>query len=224
MAAVIVWAVALPKHAIYRDCPWCGVRDAQFRLQAEVASGPQTGGKIRTFHVLTCPRCAGALLIESPNGGVGEIAVLPDAGASVGIRHLPPDVERYYRDAQKVMHAGVPDAVAVQLRRTLEAAAAHHGVSPSRRLVGQVQELIDRGLITASFGKVLDHIRQVGNVGAHYTDEQLDDATIERAFAFTTQVLRNLFEIPAELAAIDEQPVEPVAGPTVSAGEFGGQP
>jgi hypothetical protein len=137
------------------------------------------------------------------------IATLPDAAAAIPVRHLPPDVERYYLDAHKVMRAGVPDAAAVQLRRTLEAAAAHYGVDPKLALVNQVKALIDDGLITQQFGRVLDHIRQVGNVGAHATDTRLDAATVQRAFEFTTQVLRNLFEIPAELAAIGTARPEP---------------
>jgi hypothetical protein len=101
------------------------------------------------------------------------------------------------------MAAGVPDAAAVQLRKTLEAAAAHFGFD-NDRLVDRIKELIKAGLITKSFGDVLEHIRKVGNVGAHASDERVDQETAKRAYRFTTQVLRNLFEIPAELKAIQE--------------------
>jgi hypothetical protein len=90
----------------------------------------------------------------------------------------------------------------VQLRRTLEAAAAHHGID-SGPLVKRIEKLIEGGHITKDFGRVLDHIRQVGNVGAHADDARVDEETATRALAFTTQVLRNLFEIPAELDAIE---------------------
>jgi hypothetical protein len=42
---------------------------------------------------------------------------------------------------------------------------------------------------------VLDHVRKLGNVGAHASDEIVDEASLR----FTTQVLRDLFEVPAEL-------------------------
>jgi hypothetical protein len=58
---------------------------------------------------------------------------------------------------------------------------------------------------TTDFAKVLDHVRVVGNVGAHASDEHVDEQAARRALRFTTQVLRNLFEIPEELRAIDEQ-------------------
>src|SRR5207248_530692 len=92
---------------------------------------------------------------------------------------------------------------AVELRKTLEAAAAHFGFEDGQ-LVGRIKRLIDAGHITVQFGDVLHHVRNVGNAGAHATDERVDEETARRAFRFTTQVLRNLFEIPAELAAINE--------------------
>jgi hypothetical protein len=53
-----------------------------------------------------------------------------DQLAQLDFVHLPTDVGEYYGDAIKVLRAGVPDAAAVQLRRTLEAAASHVGVIP----------------------------------------------------------------------------------------------
>lgn len=50
---------------------------------------------------------------------------------------------------------------------------------------------------------MLDHVRQVGNVGAHAGDQAVDEETARLALRFTTQVLRNLFEIPAELKALN---------------------
>jgi hypothetical protein len=131
-----------------------------------------------------------------------EIGAVPATAQRAVPAHVPEDVGRFYVDAKRVMDAGVPDAAAVELRRTLEAAAAHHGID-SGGLVERIEKLISQGLITSEFGKVLHHVRQVGNIGAHATDERLSDETVERAFRFTTQVLINLFEIPAELAALD---------------------
>jgi len=82
-------------------------------------------------------------------------------------------------------------------------------------LVRRIEALIEAGLVTRSFGEALTLIRKVGNQGAHATDEDVDQATAERALRFTTQFLRNLFEVPGELAAArvgappeDEAPTE----------------
>lgn len=62
----------------------------------------------------------------------------------------------------------------------------------------------------------MDIIRRLGNLGAHATDERVDEASARRALRFTTQVLKNLFEIPGELAA--PEPEEAPKQPMVLAG------
>jgi hypothetical protein len=188
----------------FRDCPWCGLRDAQMTVRvADADFGTSDGRKIRYWSFLSCPRCAGFIALETsaPNHAPEIRSQFPEHGSEINVESLPPDVEAYYRGAIRVMQAGVPDAAAVQLRRTLEAAAAHHGVD-SGALVQRIKRLIAEGKITNEFGDVLHHIREVGNVGAHAGESAVDDETAERALRFTTQVLRNLFEIPAQLKAI----------------------
>jgi hypothetical protein len=191
---------------IFRDCPWCGLHSAQFTTHAHIEAA-RRGKPARYWSVLTCPRCGSPVTLETrpPTEPAGVLKTIPDTAAVIDVAHLPPDVERYYRDAIRVLEAGVPDAAAVQLRRTLEAAAAHHEVKTGP-LVQRIRKLIEAGLITADFAKVLDHIRVVGNAGAHASDTPVDEEAARRAFRFTTQVLRNLFEIPEELRAIDRLP------------------
>lgn len=134
--------------------------------------------------------------------------VIPeDPSAANAINHLPSGIARTYQDAIRVLEAGVPDAAAVQLRRTLEGAAAHYDIR-ERVLVKSIELMIEQGLVTASFGAVLHHVRAIGNQGAHYTDEHLTEQQVRQALRFTTALLRNLFEVPGELAAItqDETP------------------
>lgn len=128
------------------------------------------------------------LLRVVPNGD--------DIAAAIG--HLPEDVRGFYSDALRVLQAGVPDAAAVQLRKTLEAAAAHKGIK-EKNLFESIRKLVDEGYVTLDFKDVMTHIRKIGNSGAHYTDVRLTAPEVERSLRFTTQVLRNLFEVPGEL-------------------------
>ncbi len=185
----------------FRDCPWCGLRDTDMALLMNNAEALRPHQPTRYWSVVSCRRCAGLVAIETNGPQEGPPRVLTtvpadEQGATVA--HLPPDIEKFYRDAIRVLEAGVPDAAAVQLRKTLEASAAHFDVKQGP-LVGQIQELIDQGLITKGFGNVLDHVRKLGNIGAHAADESVNEEDARRALRFTTQVLRNLFEIPAEL-------------------------
>jgi hypothetical protein len=141
---------------------------------------------------------------------VHEAHALPEvAGRERPIKHLPEDVERFYRDALRVMDAGVPDAAAVQLRRTLEATASNKHID-KRTLFASVKEMIDQGLVTRDFAEVLTHVRTLGNIGAHASDETLSQGQVERALSFTTQFLRNVYEVPGELQELrDEASDEP---------------
>jgi hypothetical protein len=192
----------------FRDCPWCGLRDAQFNVHTPMIQVTPQRGHVREWSVMSCPRCAGIVVIETGvrDGKAIVVTELPAAGQSrLVVNHLPADIERYYTTAIRVLDAGVPDAAAVQLRRALEAAAAARGITGGN-LVTRIRKLIEDGHITVEFGAVVDHIRKLGNLGAHAGDEEVDEASAERALLFTTQVLRNLFEIPAELSAIAATP------------------
>ncbi len=161
---------------------------------ARVASG---GSRLWTW--LACPRCGGVVSIETAKNVNIIVKVVPKENSSeLQVNHLPSDVEEYYHNAQTVLNAGVPSAAAVELRRTLEAAASHHGVN-EKNLVSAIEKLADKGLITKSFIDVMGHVRKIGNIGAHASDQKLTIDEVNKALSFTTQVLRNLFEIPKEL-------------------------
>lgn len=186
---------------------------------------------------LSCPRCGKVTLVEmsmqsdvntgdSTIAGISDVTViraLPSGeDAAVAVAHLPGDVKGFYEDAMRVLQAGVPDAAAVQLRKTLEAAAAHKDIK-EKQLVASIRKLVDQGYVTLDFKDVMTHIRQIGNSGAHYTDAKLTAAEVERSLRFTTQVLRNLFEVPGELEELrlEAEAAEQAKGesPTVSDGD-----
>ena len=148
---------------------------------------------------LACPRCGNAISIQTSTQSRQVTKVVPEEpSGAMKVNHLPADVEEYYTNAQTVLNAGVPSSAAVELRRTLEAAAHHQDVN-ERTLVKAIEKLAEKGLITTNFVGVLGHIRKVGNVGAHAGDQTLTREEVEKAMTFTTQVLRNLFEMPKEL-------------------------
>jgi hypothetical protein len=189
-----------------RTCGYCGLRRAQMNVVLQDHATLPIKGTTLTHSVLSCPDCARLTLLEtniaSPSIPGQVKRVIPaDDDFKHSIRHLPEDVSQYFADARRVLDAGVPDAAAVQLRRTLEAAAAHFNVS-ERNLMQSIQKLIAEGLVTKQFGDALHHIRAVGNLGAHASDERVDDPTAQQALTFTTQLLRNLFEVPGDLRAI----------------------
>lgn len=195
----------------FRQCGWCGIRDVAMKKHTGLIEGERADGNSRVWTFLTCPRCGGATAIETnhPKQQPDKLlTVLPEPEAEVGlaVSHLPPDVHAYFKDSVRAMQADLPDAAAVQMRRTLEAAAAHFeddsGDIDNGPLVERIQRLVAAGLLTSQFGDAVHHVRQLGNLGAHAGDVRLDDDQARRALSFTTQTLRNLFEIPAELHTV----------------------
>jgi len=197
----------------YRDCGYCRTLQVAMRVQWSSRRLKDAQGATHYWTALACPRCGGVTLVEMSmqndgNSGDSSIAsssdvtvlrVIPNGDdPAIAVRHLPDDVRGFYEDSVRVLQAGVPDAAAVQLRKTLEAAAAHKGIR-ERQLVTSIRKLVDDGYVTLDFKDVMTHIRKIGNSGAHYTDARLTAPEVERSLRFTTQVLRNLFEVPGEL-------------------------
>lgn len=218
----------------YRDCGYCGTRHVALELQWSSRAIHDSGGERRFWAALACPRCAGVTLLEmsmqneastrdTTIGGGSDVTVIRavprSEDTSLAVDHLPSDVSEFYENALRVLQANVPDAAAVQLRKTLEAAAAHKGIR-ERQLVSSIKKLVEQGYVTLDFKDVMTHIRQIGNAGAHYTDVRLTKSEVERSLRFTTQVLRNLFEVPGELEALRrDAEAEAETAPTVHAPE-----
>lgn len=207
----------------YGDCGHCGTRNLQFKILWSVYLLRSVNNAQRSWATVGCPRCAGVTLLEfkatasdhtSPgtqvpgNATVSNIARRPvSAEGEHAIAHVPDEILEYFRNSRIVLTAGVPSAAAVELRRTLEAAAAHFDVK-NGALVKQIQELISKGLVTKQFGEALTHVRKIGNVGAHHNDEKLSTDDVELAARFTELLLRNLFEVPGELANLQDDTSE----------------
>ena len=126
---------------------------------------------------------------------------------------MPEDTAEYFGNARKALTVGLPDSAAVELRRTLEAATAAYGADKGV-LVRRVQKLIEDGHVTNVFEPALGYIRKIGNVAAHAGGERLTASEVQQALTFTTLLLRNLFELPAQVKALEEEsPPPPIDDP-----------
>jgi hypothetical protein len=205
----------MPKFAetTYRNCGYCRTVSVAMAVEWSSRYVKDAAGVIHPQAAMSCPRCGRITLVNfeltsrtgdgkstlNPADEVVEVGSLPSSDdLGVNVKHLPDDIKQFFQTAQRALLAGIPDAAAVQLRKTLEAAAAAKGIQ-EKNLFGSVTKLLDGNYLTQDFSGVLDHVRRIGNIGAHYTDTVLTAAEVERSLRFTTQVLRNLFEVPGEL-------------------------
>ena len=201
----------------FRDCGWCHTVNIAMTVEWSSQHVRDSAGTLHLWTALSCPRCGRVTSIEvlSPAPvnaqvlGINErsevtvLNVLPRTeDLESTVKHLPDDVAGFFSDARKALLAGLSDAAAVQLRKTLEGAAARKGIE-EKTLVQSVTKMLDQNMLTEDFRGLLTHVRQIGNIGAHYSSKVLPPEEVERSFRFTTQVLRNLFEVPGELAELE---------------------
>lgn len=164
----------------------------------------RANGTEREWTGLACPRCAGITIIETHRALAAIAKIYPENGGDETIiKHVPDRIKKHYDDATKALNAGLPGPAAVELRRTLEGCATEVGIE-QKVLARAITEMVSQGLITPEFSKVTQHVRIVGNQGAHFSDEEVTEEQAQRALEFTTQVLRNLFELPGELKLLEE--------------------
>jgi hypothetical protein len=188
----------------FRTCPWCNTKDVAMIVHDSALSLHTAKGARREWSWMSCPRCGGVVSVETPHtGSSAELTVVPSSKTEVDIKYLPDDVAEYYGNAIQVLEAGVPSSAAVELRRTVEAAAKHYSVE-KHSLVESINELVTQGLVTKRFGDAVSVIRKIGNQGAHASDQKLTDEEVHLALRFTTQMLKNLFEVPGELNLIEK--------------------
>lgn len=64
-----------------------------------------------------------------------------------------------------------------------------------------------QGLITSEFKQAIEYVRLIRNTGAH-AGFDVGRQSAEGTMRFTQQMLRLLFEVPAELARLTERPPE----------------
>lgn len=187
----------------YTTCPYCNTKNVALVVAVRDHRQRTSTGEERDWSWLHCPRCGGAISIETRRANRVMLKMIPEQMPDrYGVEHLPEDVSQHFKSAQRILEIGEAPAAAVELRKTLEAAAQHQDVH-ERPLVSAIRKMAELGLITGKFTEALTHVRTVGNAGAHAGEQELTREEVERALKFTTQILRNLFEVPAELDAIN---------------------
>jgi hypothetical protein len=200
----------------FRTCPWCNTKDVAMIVHQNTLALITAKRTRREWSWISCPRCAGVVSVETPpTGSSHELTIVPSSKTEGDIKYLPDDVAEYYGNAIQVLEAGVPSSAAVELRRTVEAAAKHYKVE-KHTLVESINELVTQGLITKRFGDAVSVIRKIGNQGAHASDQKLTDEEVRLALRFTTQMLKNLFEVPGELDLIEKSSSPPAVDPVSS--------
>jgi hypothetical protein len=122
---------------------------------------------------------------------------LPEAQLSSDI---PTQIGEAFSEASTALMAQCPRAAVVMARRTLEAIAADKGEAKGP-LAQRLDALSSKGVLHPNLSEWAIEVRLIGNTGAHFDPIQhvsMEDA--RQLFSFVRELLRYLYELPAELA------------------------
>ena len=122
----------------------------------------------------------------------------PAADAQVSI-DVPVQISEVFQEAVRAVHAECPRASAVMARRTLEAITVDKGETTGV-LAERLKKLAASGVLLPTLADWAKEVRLVGNTGAHF--DPIDSVTkkdAEQLIAFVRELLRYLYELPAEL-------------------------
>lgn len=123
----------------------------------------------------------------------------PAADASMSA-DVPKEISEVFQEAVKALHADCPRASAVMARRTLEAITVDKGETAGN-LADRLRNLATSGVLLPTLADWAKEVRLVGNLGAHFDPiSEVAKADAEQLVAFIRELLRYLYELPAELA------------------------
>jgi hypothetical protein len=186
-----------------------------YAVNEEDYSGTKDMNRIK-WTLLQCPECLEPTLIqvdevtkrEYPGGGswkttTGAIRALYPFEKQIP-PSLPEPIGKMYAEAIKVKLLS-PSSCAVLVRRTLEAVCQHENAT-GRTLANKLKSLADTGKIPQTLVDVALHLKQLGNLGAHF--DVNDDVTIKDVpiiLDFVELFLEYLYVAPAKVQAVKDR-------------------
>jgi len=121
----------------------------------------------------------------------------PDAETSPDV---PQQIGEAFQEAVRALHANCPRASVVMARRTLEAITVEKGQTTGV-LADRLKNMANAGILQPTLADWAKEIRLVGNTGAHFDPiNPASKADAQQLISFVRELLRYLYELPAELA------------------------
>jgi len=113
---------------------------------------------------------------------------------------VPVQIAEVFQEAVRAANARCPRGAAVMARRTLEAITVDKGETTGV-LAERLKKLAASGVLQPTLADWAKEVRLVGNTGAHFDPmDSVSKEDAEQLNAFVRELMRYLYELPAELA------------------------
>ncbi len=153
---------------------------------------------------IVCTHCNAELIIHLQNGLQIESPIIKEDAIMNKLREFesaPKEINSDFLEAQRCFKVNAYKATVVMCRRTLEQVTKHQKAK-GKTLFDKIETLHKNGIISKPVYELVTQIRQLGNYGAHATDDLLGDVTEEEAkivLDVTEHLVDHTFEIPQKI-------------------------
>lgn len=165
---------------------------------------------LRICNAAQCQSCKGYILAVGKRGAAGQNPYNLEACYPLGKPNdrvdqaVSPGIAGDFREALRCQWIKAYKATVAMCRRAIQASALEKGASTRKKLIEQIDELADKGIITTFVKEMAHEIRLIGNVGAHPDEDGLADVTEADAgdiVEFTREYFHHVYVMPAKLKA-----------------------
>lgn len=195
-------------------CDHCGNRTtsiirAEYTDFAPADDDPRTTERaFTTWYLMQCQQCSRPTLAQSywvvdqdlKKIILGPLTNILYPREKSPLANLPETVERKYVEALKVSKVS-PSSCAVLARKTLEAVCKHENAS-GKVLAEKLNNLANSGRIPQTLAEVALHLRQLGNLGAHFDEDEVNEEDVPIILDFVELLLEYLYVAPAKIEAV----------------------
>ncbi len=197
---------------VVMSCDHCGSR-ATFIIRAEYtdfADAPPSGPEkaFTKWYIMQCQECLRPTFAQSFTVVDSTLKkfiwgpktdILYPAGKTP-LTDLPEVVEKKYAEALKVSTIS-PSSCAVLVRKTLEAICRFENAS-GRVLADKLRYLADTERIPRTLADVALHLKQLGNLGAHFDEDEVTKEDVPIILDFVELLLEYLYVAPARIETV----------------------
>jgi len=149
-----------------------------------------------------CPSCKNCVLVHFPISG--KVRIFPSPLPSPTDGRIPEEIRKDLDEAKICFSVNAFRACAVMCRRALQTACKTKGAT-KERLMDQIDELAEKGVITNDLKELAHAVRWVGNDAAHPNEKEVTKEEAEEILHLTEQFMHVLFVAPAKVREIKEK-------------------
>jgi hypothetical protein len=145
--------------------------------------------KNNAHRIYICPNCAKPTFFDEKSW--------QHPGITPGneVQHLPPELEKLYREARDCCSVSAFTASVLSSRKMLMNIAVQQGAKEGLKFIEYVEYLAGNGYIPPNGKAWVDHIRKKGNEATHEI-ALMSQPDAEELLAFTEMLLKFIYEFP----------------------------